>query len=141
MKNDKLTVTSIKALIWSGYLMPLMNVINNLCYLTVAVVAGILYVRGTIKDIGLITTFLLYVKQFTRPFVEIANIYNNFQNFGSERFLPHPQRTLCNVILKYCGDVKLGDINYSFLKNLRSKMLEVYKVNSVSKMLSSLIPL
>lgn len=86
-KNDKLTGTSIKALIWSGYLMPLMNVINNLCYLSVAVFSGILYVKGTINEIGLITSFLLYVKQFTRPFIEIANIYNNFQTAvaGAER--------------------------------------------------------
>ena len=86
-KNEKLTSTSIKALIWSGYLMPLMNVINNLCYLSVAVFSGILYVRGVIGEIGLITSFLLYVRQFTRPFIEIANIYNNFQTAvaGAER--------------------------------------------------------
>lgn len=86
-KNNALTKTAIKALIWSGYLMPLMNVINNLCYLSVAVFSGILYVRGVINEIGLITSFLLYVRQFTRPFIEIANIYNNFQTAvaGAER--------------------------------------------------------
>lgn len=86
-KNDKLCRVSIRALIWSGYLMPLMNVINNLCYVAIAVFSGILFVNGRISDIGLITSFLLYVRQFTRPFVEIANIYNNFQTAvaGAER--------------------------------------------------------
>ncbi|MBR2287735.1 MAG: ABC transporter ATP-binding protein, partial [Clostridia bacterium] len=86
-KNDRLCRTAIRALIWSGYLMPLMNVINNLCYLAIAVLSGILFVRGHFSSIGLITSFLLYVRQFTRPFVEIANIYNNFQTAvaGAER--------------------------------------------------------
>lgn len=86
-KNAALCKVSIKALIWSGYLMPLMNVINNLSYLTIAVFSGILFVNKQITDIGLITSFLLYVRQFTRPFVEIANIYNNFQTAvaGAER--------------------------------------------------------
>ncbi len=86
-KNDSLCGVSVRALIWSGYLMPLMNVINNMCYVGVAVFSGILYVDGRISDIGLITSFLLYVRQFTRPFVEVANIYNNFQTAvaGAER--------------------------------------------------------
>lgn len=86
-KNDRLCQVSIRALIWSGYLMPLMNVINNLCYVAIAVLSGVLFVNKTISDIGLITSFLLYVRQFTRPFVEIANIYNNFQTAvaGAER--------------------------------------------------------
>ena len=86
-KNDSLCKTSIKALIWSGFLMPLMNVINNVSYLSIAVLSGVLFVNGDITDIGLISSFLLYVRQFTRPFVEIANVYNNFQTAvaGAER--------------------------------------------------------
>lgn len=86
-RNSALCKVSIRALIWSGYLMPLMNVINNLLYVAIAVLCGILSVNGRISDIGLITSFLLYVRQFTRPFVEIANIYNNFQTAvaGAER--------------------------------------------------------
>lgn len=86
-KNEKLCQTSIRALVVSGYLMPMMNVINNLCYVAIAVFSGILYVEGVIGSIGLITSFLLYIRQFTRPFVEIANIYNNFQTAvaGAER--------------------------------------------------------
>ncbi|MGN0299212.1 MAG: ABC transporter ATP-binding protein, partial [Lachnospiraceae bacterium] len=86
-KNEQFCKTSIRALIVSGYLMPMTNVINNLCYVAIAVLSGFLYVNGTISSIGLITSFLLYIRQFTRPFVEIANIYNNFQTAvaGAER--------------------------------------------------------
>ena len=86
-KNNALCDASIRALICSGYLMPIMNVINNLCYVEIAVASALLYLQGVISSIGLITSFLLYVRQFTRPFVEIANIYNNFQTAvaGAER--------------------------------------------------------
>ena len=78
-RNSELCTVSVKALICSGYLMPLMNVINNLLYVAISVLCGVLFVDGRITDIGLVTSFLLYVRQFTRPFVDIANIYNNFQ--------------------------------------------------------------
>ncbi len=86
-KNEQYCKVSIRAMIWSGYLMPLMNVINNLCFVAISVLSGVLFVRGVITDIGLVTSFLLYVQQFTRPFVEIANIYNNFLTAvaGAER--------------------------------------------------------
>ena len=86
-KNDTLRDVSVRALICSGYLMPLTNVVNNLCYVALAVFSGILLIDGRIRDIGMITSFLLYSRQFTRPFVEIANIYNSFQTAvaGAER--------------------------------------------------------
>ena len=96
--NKELCRVATRALIWSGYLMPLMNVINNLSYVGISIVSGILAVHGSIS-IGMISSFLLYVRQFSRPFVDIANIYNNFQTAvaGAERILdildetPEPQ--------------------------------------------------
>lgn len=77
--NEELQRVSTKALIWSGYLMPLMNVINNLSFVAISVASGVMAVHNLIS-IGMISSFLLYVKQFTRPFIYIANIYNNFQS-------------------------------------------------------------
>ena len=51
-KNEDLRKVSVKAQIWSGTLMPVMNVINNLCYVAIAVFSGILYVNGKISGIG-----------------------------------------------------------------------------------------
>lgn len=75
--NDELCDTGVRAQTWSGYLMPLSNVINNLGFLLVAVISGLMAVRGWI-GVGVIASFLLYVRQFSRPFVDIANIYNTF---------------------------------------------------------------
>lgn len=87
-KNDKFCEIATKAQIVSGYLMPITNVINNLNYVLIAIVSGLMAAAGMLS-VGTISSFLLYSKQFTRPFVDIANIYNNFQTAvaGAERIL------------------------------------------------------
>ncbi len=121
--NEALCRVSILALIWSGYLMPLMNVINNLCYVAIAVFSGLLFVGGSISSIGLITSFLLYVRQFTRPFVEIANIYNNFQTAvaGAERVFeildeePEPADRADAFPLEHPrGDIVLEHVSFGY---------------------------
>ena len=98
--NESYCGVATKAAIISGYLMPITNVINNFSYLSVAVVAGVLCAEGHIT-VGMITSFLLYSRQFSRPFVDVANIYNNFQSAvaGAERVFdilderPEPEGT------------------------------------------------
>ncbi len=87
-KNEALRAVATRALIWSGYLMPVTNVVNNLSYVAVAVISGVMAARGTVT-VALISSFLLYSRQFTRPFIDIANIYNNFQSAvaGAERVI------------------------------------------------------
>ena len=84
--NRQLCEVATKAQIWSGYLMPIMNVINNLNYVLIAVISGVMAANNLI-GVGLISSFLLYSRQFSRPFIDIANIYNNFQTAvaGAER--------------------------------------------------------
>ncbi|MCI1211434.1 ABC transporter ATP-binding protein [Bifidobacterium tibiigranuli] len=84
--NDELCETGTKAQTLSGFLMPLSNAINNFGFLMVAVVSGLMAVHGQ-ADVGVITSFLLYVRQFSRPFTDIANIYNTLQTAvaGAER--------------------------------------------------------
>ena len=86
--NDAFCEVATKAQIASGYLMPMMNVINNLTYVLIAIASGVMALRGMLT-VGEISSFLLYSRQFSRPFVEIANIYNNFQTAvaGAERIL------------------------------------------------------
>lgn len=136
-RNEQLCEASIRALIVSGYLMPMMNVINNLCYVAIAVCSGILFVNGTITSIGLITSFLLYIRQFTRPFVEIANIYNNFQTAvaGAERvfeILDEESEPADKVdafsLDNPRGDIELKDVSFGYspekmvLKNVSLKI-------------------
>ncbi|TDG00238.1 ABC transporter ATP-binding protein [Paenibacillus piri] len=84
--NGKLCEVGLKAQIWSGFLMPLLAVINNIGFTAVAVVGGVLAVKGLIT-VGIIASFLSYSRQFVRPLNEIANIYNILQSgiAGAER--------------------------------------------------------
>ncbi|MDE7298126.1 MAG: ABC transporter ATP-binding protein/permease [Lachnospiraceae bacterium] len=86
--NDAFCRVAARAQIASGYLMPMMNVINNLTYVLIAIASGVMALKGRLT-VGEISSFLLYSRQFARPFVEIANIYNNFQTAvaGAERIL------------------------------------------------------
>lgn len=84
--NKELRIKGYRAQIWTGYLMPLMNVINNFGFATIALSGGILAVNNMIT-IGVITSFISYSKQFTRPLNDIANIFNTLQSAlaGAER--------------------------------------------------------
>ncbi len=86
--NTKLFEVGLKAQIWSGFLMPLLSVINNIGFAAVAIVGGMLAVQGNIT-VGVIASFLSYSRQFVRPLNELANIYNVLQSgvAGAERRL------------------------------------------------------
>ncbi len=84
--NDGLCKVGIQAQIWSGFMMPLMNVISNIGFTAVAGVGGYLAVQNRI-DIGVIASFLSYSRQFSRPLNNIANTFNTLQTAvaGAER--------------------------------------------------------
>jgi ATP-binding cassette, subfamily B, multidrug efflux pump len=84
--NTRLREVGLKAQIWSGFLMPIMNVINNLGFAIVAVIGGILAVKSIIT-VGAIASFITYSRQFVRPINDLANIFNILQSgvAGAER--------------------------------------------------------
>lgn len=86
--NNDLYKVSLKAQIWSGYLMPLMNVINNIGFAVVAGVGGVFAVKNMIT-VGVIASFLSYSRQFSRPLNDLASIFNTLQSAvaGAERVL------------------------------------------------------
>jgi ATP-binding cassette, subfamily B, multidrug efflux pump len=84
--NTNLREVGLKAQIWSGFLMPIMNVINNIGFAIIAVTGGILAVNEMIT-IGVIASFITYSRQFVRPLNDLANIFNILQSgvAGAER--------------------------------------------------------
>ncbi|MFR1213484.1 MAG: ABC transporter ATP-binding protein [Acutalibacteraceae bacterium] len=64
--NEELRQVSTRALIWSGFLMPITNVLNNLTYVFLSIFSGILAVNGSI-EIGMISSFLLYPNNLHVP--------------------------------------------------------------------------
>ncbi|OCB00668.1 ABC transporter ATP-binding protein [Clostridium beijerinckii] len=84
--NENLYESSNKAQIWSGYMMPLMNVINNFIFAVVAIVGGMLSV-GYGVAVGTVVSFLSYSKQFSQPLNSVAGMFNTIQSAlaGAER--------------------------------------------------------
>jgi len=84
--NQQLFESGLKAQIWTGLLMPMMNVINNLSYAVIGLYGGILVLTGGLT-IGQITSFINYSRYFIRPINEIASTYAAFMASlaGAER--------------------------------------------------------
>lgn len=76
--NDRLYRAAWKSQFLSGMMMPLMNFAGNLGYVGICVLGGFLSLNGTIT-VGDIQAFIQYVRQFTQPINQIANISNVLQ--------------------------------------------------------------
>jgi ATP-binding cassette, subfamily B, multidrug efflux pump len=76
--NGTLYDSAWKSQFLSGLLMPILTFVGNLNYVAVAILGGYLAIRGSIT-IGDIQAFIQYVRSFTQPIAQIANISNVLQ--------------------------------------------------------------
>jgi ATP-binding cassette subfamily B multidrug efflux pump len=76
--NDKLYESAWKSQFLSGMMMPIMTFVGNLGYVAVAILGGWLAFRNAIT-VGDIQAFIQYVRTFTRPISQLANITNILQ--------------------------------------------------------------
>lgn len=95
--NDKLYHSAWKSQFLSGLMMPLMNFASNLGYVAICVLGGFLALNQAIT-VGDIQAFIQYVRQFTQPINQLANISNQLQltAAAAERvflFLEEPEET------------------------------------------------
>ncbi|MGN0984769.1 MAG: ABC transporter ATP-binding protein, partial [Gemmiger sp.] len=71
---DSLTAAGIRTDSFSGVMGPIMNCIGNIGFTIIAVFGGVFALHGLIS-VGVISAFIVYAKQFSRPINEIAQIY------------------------------------------------------------------
>lgn len=95
--NKVLYQSAWKSQFLSGMMFPIMNFVGNLGYAAVALSGGLLAIRGMIT-IGDIQAFIQYVKNFTQPMAQIAQVINQVQSMSaaSERvfeFLSEKEET------------------------------------------------
>ena len=76
--NEKLYVSGWKSQYISGLMHPIMGFVGNLGYVGVAVSGSVLAARGTIA-VGDIQSFIQYVKNFTQPITQVAQVFNMLQ--------------------------------------------------------------
>ena len=80
--NDTLYHSAWKSQFLSGLMQPIMMFVGNLGYVAVALSGGLLAIRGTIT-IGDIQAFIQYVKNFTQPMQQIAQVLNQVQSMAA----------------------------------------------------------
>jgi ATP-binding cassette subfamily B protein len=76
--NEELYHAGWKAQFMSGIIMPALNFINNLGYVFICIIGGLLVAKKAI-DVGDIQAFIQYMRNFTQPIVQTANIANVIQ--------------------------------------------------------------
>ena len=76
--NNTLYNAAWKSQFLTGVMMPLMNVIGNLGYVVVTILGSWLVIKNAI-EIGDIQAFIQYIRSFTQPIAQIANISNILQ--------------------------------------------------------------
>ncbi len=77
--NKKLYDSAWKSQFFSGMMQPIMQFIGNLGYVMVALLGGIFVIKGSI-EVGDIQSFFQYIRNFTQPIQQIAQVTNMLQS-------------------------------------------------------------
>ena len=80
--NAKLYSSAWKSQFLSGLMQPIMTFVGNLGYVAVAVAGSMLAVAGSIT-VGDIQAFIQYVRSFTQPITQIAQVFNMLQSMAA----------------------------------------------------------
>jgi ATP-binding cassette subfamily B multidrug efflux pump len=125
--NSRLRDVGSKAQILSGFIGPVMNVINNFSYALIAAVGGWMALNGLVS-IGVIVSFLNYSKQFGRPINELANQFNMIQSAlaGAERVFEvmdtpteYEEASIdSKELLEVKGEVVFDDVSFKYKKDV-----------------------
>jgi ATP-binding cassette subfamily B protein len=121
--NEKVYEASWRAQFISGLLFPLMNFVNNIGYVAVAVAGGIMVTRRAIA-IGDIQAFIQYSRQFTMPIAQTAQIANILQSTiaSAERVFElldepeeRPDAADAKLLRSPRGEVRFEDVHFRYV--------------------------
>ena len=115
--NEELYGAAWKAQFFSGIMMPMMMFIGNLGYVVMCILGGFLVIQRTIQ-VGDILAFIQYVRSFTQPLAQVANMVNILQStaaaaervfefLGEEEEVPEPAKPA--VLENVTGNVDLQE--------------------------------
>jgi ATP-binding cassette subfamily B protein len=121
--NEELYNSAWKSQFLSGLMMPIMHAIGDIAYVAIALIGGLLAIRKTIT-VGDIQAFIQYMKNFTQPISQVAQISNLFQSTiaAAERvfeFLDEEQEqdeeTIC-TLERLTGSVDFSHVTFGYDK-------------------------
>ena len=119
--NDRLYRSAWKSQFLSGMMMPIMQFVGNLGYVAVVILGGYLAIKKTI-EVGDIQSFIQYVRNFTQPIQQVAQVANMLQSTAaaSERvfeFLEEPEEEAAPenpVVLNPEGAVEFEHVHFGY---------------------------
>lgn len=120
--NRKLYESAWKSQFFSGMMMPIMQFVGNLGYVMVALLGGVFVIRGSI-EVGDIQSFFQYIRNFTQPIQQIAQVTNLLQSSAaaSERvfeFLEEPEEEQPSQVLSdistLSGNVQFEHVEFGY---------------------------
>ncbi len=123
--NDDLYTSSVRTRFLAGMMTLLMNFISNIGYLTVCLYGSMMVMDGKI-GYGVIVAFIVYVKLFTQPLIQLSESMGSVQMVvaASERvfeFLALPEMDDENgkdvTLSDVHGDVEFRDVRFSYTKD------------------------
>lgn len=139
--SKELTKTSIIAEILGGSMGPLMNCINNIGFVIIALFGGYFAFKGMIS-VGIVSAFIVYAKQFSRPINEIAQLYGQLQTAlaSSERVFIVLDEKLedksgNNTLENTKGLISFKNVDFSYVKGhkvIDDFNLDVYSGHKVA---------
>ena len=108
---DSLTAAGIHTDIFSGVMGPIMNCIGNIGFVIIAAFGGYFSIHGMIS-VGVISAFIVYARQFSRPVNEIAQIYGQLQTAiaGAERVFVVLDETVEDMSGETCEKMESSSI-------------------------------
>ena len=122
MYNQPLYQAAWKSQFLSGLMMPIMGFIGNLGYVAVCILGGYLAVKKAIT-LGDIQAFIQYIRSFTQPITQLANISNVLQQTAASaervfEFLAEPEEvaetTVPVVLPAVQGRVEFKDVHFGY---------------------------
>lgn len=141
-KNGTLYETAWKSQFLSGLMHPIMQFVGNIGYVGVAILGGYLTVKGSIQ-IGQIQSFFQYIRSFTHPITQLAQVANMFQSMAAaaervfefmeaDEEVPSTDTPLSTEDIK--GNVEFRNVSFGYksdntiIKNFNAKISDGQKI-------------
>lgn len=121
--NGRLKKSTIMAQAISGVIGPFNNMLNNMAFLVITVCGALFIIHKMDMTVGIVFTFLLYMRSFNRPINDMLMLLNTTQSAlaGAERVFDvmdeEKETDLPDAgeIVGISGDVTMDHMNFSYL--------------------------
>lgn len=124
--NSRLYDCGVKAQFYSSLTNPCTRFVNGIVYASVGIVGAISVINFGLS-VGMLSTFLSYANQYTKPFNEISGVVTELQSaFASARRVfavldekaERADEPTAKIMTDCGGNVKIGDVSFSYTESV-----------------------